>query len=185
MEDSAFLTPKPDLATLSIFVVLLVLVPVALAVIAASVTNSGEHAMAKIVAIVLIPSVLLGGLLYGLCFGRPLLQVDNRLVARSGIYKYDLPVAALGTAKPVIYGREEAFVGDRRLGIRTNGVGLPGFKLGWFTCKDGQRAFVWLGQEPFVLWISRTGQNHLVLGFSSIDEARRFVAQLGLKQDSA
>jgi hypothetical protein len=61
-----------------------------------------------------------------------------------------------------------------KLKWRTNGIGLPGYMVGWFTTRTGEKVFAARTGNP-VVRIPTTGRHHLLL---SVDDPQAFVDAL-------
>jgi hypothetical protein len=92
------------------------------------------------------------------------------LIVKSTFYSIAVPLSAI-TAVQAIAPRSNADL----LGMRVNGMGLPGFRSGWFAWKaaDGrQRLFVDRAAGDFLL-LFVDGQPRLALAFASNRSAAR------------
>ncbi|MCL2916374.1 PH domain-containing protein [Shewanella corallii] len=58
--------------------------------------------------------------------------------------------------------------------LRSNGIGMPGFQLGWFRLKDGRKALVAGGQGDWV--VIPTRQDYLIM--VTTDDAERLMKAL-------
>lgn len=65
--------------------------------------------------------------------------------------------------------------GEYRLGIKTNGAGLPGFAAGWFRTVGGVKVLAFITNPARVVWIPTTEGYTLALG---VDEPDRLLARL-------
>jgi hypothetical protein len=64
---------------------------------------------------------------------------------------------------------------DHALALRTNGVGLPGYRSGWFRLRNGEKALVFVTDARRVVYIpTRAGYSVL----ASVVEPDRFVEAL-------
>jgi hypothetical protein len=62
---------------------------------------------------------------------------DGRLHIKSSFYSVDISLTDIGPEIDIL----DADAG-KRIAWRTNGVGFPGYRSGWFRLNDGQSAFV-------------------------------------------
>ena len=123
--------------------------------------------------------LLLGGLLaLFLYFGYSARHVafevsPEGIRIRGGIYGRFVPAAALipDQAKEINLTIDSA----HRPGIRTNGIGLPGYQAGWFRLGDGEKALCFLTDRTQAVYIpTREGYSLLL----SPAEPRAFLASL-------
>lgn len=61
-----------------------------------------------------------------------------------------------------------------KLKWRMNGIGLPGYMVGWFSTRTGERVFAAMTKAP-VVRIPTTGRHHLLL---SVDDPEGFLSAL-------
>lgn len=71
---------------------------------------------------------------------------------------------------------------DRRLGRRTNGIGLPGYASGWFRLKNGEKSLVFVTDKTRVAYIP-TRQGYSVL--LSVERPHEFLSILRLAAGAA
>ena len=86
---------------------------------------------------------------------------DAQLVVKSSFYSISIPLANITDAREVTPGSADDLVG-----LRVNGVGLPGFRSGWFNSRAGGRLFVDRVAGPYLL-VSVEGKPRLALEFSN------------------
>jgi hypothetical protein len=81
------------------------------------------------------------------------------------IYARRVPVASLllDDAKVVDLGKDESY----RMKWRTNGIGLPGYRAGWFKLRNGEKALAFVTDTKRIAYIPTTG------GFSVLLSVRR------------
>lgn len=98
------------------------------------------------------------------------LRVDaDSLDVGGGFYRIALPLDRLSDG-----GAQAELAPHYGLGARTNGIGMPGLRLGWFRLEDGGKAFVAITDPDKVVRIpTREGYTVLV----SIDEPDALVAR--------
>lgn len=63
---------------------------------------------------------------------------------------------------------------------RTNGVGLPGYRLGWFKLKSGAKALVYLTHGPRAVYLPTNKGYVLLVG---LKDPKSFVVALGSARD--
>ncbi|MEO8133308.1 MAG: hypothetical protein ABI831_04970 [Betaproteobacteria bacterium] len=91
---------------------------------------------------------------------RSLTLTDSDLIVRAGFYSRTLPRRSLLTGKA-----EQVSLLDRREfapRLRTNGIGLPGFRAGWFRLRNNERALVLL-TNPFGVTYLPTSEGYALL----------------------
>jgi len=67
---------------------------------------------------------------------------------------------------------EVVSLGKPPLAWRTNGVGLPGYRAGWFRDRDGNKVFAVYGTGPWIAFRTRDGIAHAV-GVSDPEAAKK------------
>lgn len=95
------------------------------------------------------------------------------LAIRGELYGRRIPAGELlaGQARPVDLRADS----DRRLARRTNGVGLPGYRSGWFRLANGEKALVFVTDQSRVVYIP-TRQGYSVL--LSVERPQEFINRL-------
>lgn len=92
---------------------------------------------------------------------------SGQLVVKSTFYSTKIAITEISDVRSVVAGSSDDVVG-----MRVNGVGLPGFRSGWFNSKLGGRLFVDRTSGDFLL-ISVSGKPALALEFADAGAARR------------
>lgn len=95
------------------------------------------------------------------------LQIDVPIYGRS------IPLANLDVASARSVDLEQS--PELRLRIRTNGIGLPGYAVGWFKLRNGEKALAALTSRDNVLYIQTTEGYSLLL---SVSEPGKFLEHL-------
>jgi hypothetical protein len=86
------------------------------------------------------------------------LQIDVPIYGRS------IPLANLDVASARSVDLEQS--PELRPRIRTNGIGLPGYAVGWFKLRNGEKALAALTSRDNVLYIQTTEGYSLLLSVS-------------------
>lgn len=128
-----------------------------------------------LVPVVTVPAAIAVALLG---FLNPLLRVDQEIIAKSGTYEFREPLKGYNKGNVKIYRRGDALDGDFAIAYRDNGISLFGFQLGWFTLKNGGRAFVWSAGEPYLIVLAPSGKPALMVGMKAEDDAKKFLEQM-------
>ena len=91
---------------------------------------------------------------------RALILSDTELAFRTGFYGRTLPLSSLRTESAL----EVSLVERRDLAPRwrTNGIGLPGFRAGWFRLRNNDKALVLL-TDPFHVTYLPTSEGYVLL----------------------
>jgi len=123
------------------------------------VPSTGSHGW--LTALMLLPVVI--GLALALLFWPRALRVEvthEALTVRGSVYGRTLPRSQLrlSEARIVDLAREPTL----RPSIRTNGVGLPNYRVGWFRLADRERALCFLTTTGSVLYLPTT-ENYVLL----------------------
>jgi hypothetical protein len=74
---------------------------------------------------------------------------DGNVVIRSFLYGRTIPIAAILTDEAGAININQNT--DYAISMRTNGIGLPGFRSGWMKLKNGKKALVFLTDKENVL----------------------------------
>lgn len=96
---------------------------------------------------------------------------------RGSIYGRSVPRAQLkmADARIVDLGVERSLAPT----LRTNGVGLPNYRVGWFRLRDGERALCFLTHTDSVLYLPTTENYALLISTSSPSELLAALQQAG------
>jgi hypothetical protein len=121
-----------------------------------------EKAMAQLPGLLLMFGLLalaFGGIWFALN-RRTLLLTDTELTLRTGFYGRTLRRSSLRPESAL----EVSLVDRRDLAPRwrTNGIGLPGFRAGWFRLRNSDKALVLL-TDPFHVTYLPTGDGYVLL----------------------
>jgi hypothetical protein len=130
------------------------------------VPSTGNHSW--LTALMLVPVVT--GLAVALLFWPRALSVEvthEAVIVRGSIYGRSVPRSQLrlSEARIVDLASEPAL----RPRVRTNGTGLPNYKVGWFRLSDRERALCFLTTTDSVLYLPTT-ENYALL-ISTADPA--------------
>jgi Bacterial PH domain len=92
---------------------------------------------------------------------------------RSAVYGRFVPAASLvpADAREINLGRDS----DHRIALKTNGIGLPGYKAGWFRLGDGEKALVFVTDSSRVVYVPTRDGYSLLL---SPAEPETFISSL-------
>lgn len=95
---------------------------------------------------------------------------DAELTVKSTFYSTTVPVSSVTDVRTVVGGSEDDLVG-----LRVNGVGLPGFRSGWFNSRADGRLFVDRVAGDYLL-VSVDGKPRLALEFADNQGAAKTLA---------
>lgn len=95
----------------------------------------------------------------------------DRLIVGGGVYKEEISLSEVKIAEAV---KLESGAASQIMGFRTNGIGMPGFRLGWFSGKQGKRLFVLITNGD-VVKVPTTRSYDLVV---SVPSANTFLSQM-------
>ncbi|GIU11564.1 MULTISPECIES: PH domain-containing protein [unclassified Shewanella] len=89
---------------------------------------------------ILLPMVLAFSWMFYKVNDSKLILSSETLTLDVPFYGFSLPIADIDSAGITLldWGKEPGLKPD----IRANGIGIPGFQLGWFRLANGQKAFV-------------------------------------------
>lgn len=97
----------------------------------------------------------------------------DALQIRGAMYGRRIPLTDLNLSQAHIVNLSQDH--RYRLGLRTNGVGLPGYKGGWFNLQNGEKALVFYTGSAHAVYIP-TRQNYSLL--LSVDRPDEFLTAL-------
>lgn len=125
--------------------------------------------------IALVILLSLSGLFTWLMIG----QLRSRVVVRADGLLIDVPLYRRTEAWKGLKVEEAEIIQDPlpdtwKLKWRMNGIGLPGYMVGWFSTRTGERVFAAMTKAPIVR-IPTTGRHHLLL---SVDDPEGFLKAL-------
>jgi len=126
-----------------------------------------------LVAILIVLIALFGWIIYSA--RNTAVHVEPEGLRISGtLYGRRIPLASLrlGEARQLNLGRDT----DHQLKWRTNGIGLPGYKAGWFRLKNGEKALAFITDPHRVVYIPTDDGYSLLL---SAQEPARILQSLG------
>lgn len=94
--------------------------------------------------------------------------------------KLDIPFYQLQLARSELLVEQARIIdlkqeADLAPSFKTNGIGMPGFQLGWFSLKGKGRAFVAITDRSKLVLVPTTQGYNLLL---SVPEGEKFLAQL-------
>jgi hypothetical protein len=97
--------------------------------------------------------------------------VQDQLVVGGGIYKETIKLSAIRADRIKQISMPEA---SALMGARINGIGIPGFHLGWFQPYKGRKVLALVGESP-VIWVPTSGEYDLLI---SVTERELFASEL-------
>lgn len=98
------------------------------------------------------------------------IQSDGHgLIVGGGIYRVEIPYEDIAFDGVIVGPAPET-----SLSVRTNGIGWPGFGLGWFRNKAGERVFALVRSGQLVYIPTRLDFNLVI----SVDDGDKFVEEL-------
>lgn len=126
--------------------------------------------MATIAALVLILGLFLGWLALSLGYPSVLLS-DKGLRLNVPLYGRIIPSAEIAVNQARIVDlNDEAPLTPR---FRTNGIGLPGYRVGWFRLRNGDKALAAITRFKQVLYVPTTRDYSLLLSVAEPEELLR------------
>jgi len=143
--------------------------PLLLAFVVTVVMCEGRPAKGVALVVILVAALVLGIGVWQLASIR--LRVDDAsLTLGGGFYRISIPLDRLADG-----GAQAERVQHYDVGMRTNGIGMPGLSLGWFALGKGGKAFVAITDPDNVVRIpTQSGYTILV----STDESDALVERL-------
>ena len=123
--------------------------------------------MATIPSLLLILGLFLGW--RALSFGHPsLVLTDEDLRLNAPLYGTTIPNAEIAVNQARIVDlNNEPPLNPR---FRTNGIGLPGYRVGWFRLRNGDRALAAITRPNRVLYVPTTRDYSLLLSVAEPEE---------------
>jgi len=119
--------------------------------------------------ILAIPVLTLGVIGFSMLNRSAVIQ-NAELTVRSTFYSTTVPLSGVTEVRTVAPGSVDDLVG-----LRVNGVGLPGFRSGWFNSRAGGRLFVDRVAGDYLL-VSVAGKPRLALEFAANQVAANTLA---------
>lgn len=139
------------------------------------ITASSNTAQWPLLAVILLLLVMTGlfSFIYFKGTAGAIRVTDQFLELQAPFYGRIIPLAEIqiDQARIVNLTRQTLFAPR----LRTNGIGLPGFQLGWFKLRSGQRALAFLTDRTRVVYLPTT-QDYVLL--VSLQEAGQFISRL-------
>ncbi len=89
------------------------------------------------------------------------------------MYSRSIPLADMQRERAVVINLEQ--LDEYRPVLRTNGVGLPGYRSGWFKLKNGEKALAFITSKKAVTYIPTNKGYCLLL---SVSNPQEFIATL-------
>lgn len=110
-------------------------------------------------------ALALGGIRFAL-HRRALTLTDSELIVRAGFYGRAIPRSSLRLEAAV----EFSLAGRNEFAPRwrTNGIGLPGFRAGWFRLRNGEKALLFLTDPFHVVYLPTTAGYALLLSTTGL-----------------
>ncbi|MDR1363435.1 MAG: PH domain-containing protein [Spirochaetaceae bacterium] len=92
---------------------------------------------------------------------------NKEIIIKSAIYGKKIPLknVIIDGIKKINMNEDNEY----NISIRTNGIGLPNFKLGWMRLKNGKKALVYLTDRNSVVLIP-TNEYLILFSMENIDE---------------
>lgn len=115
-------------------------------------------------------AVALGGIRFAL-HRRALTLTDSDLIVRAGFYGRTIPRSSLRLENAQEFSLAERNEFAPRW--RTNGIGLPGFRAGWFRLRNGEKALLFLTDPFHVTYLPTTAGYVLLLSTAGLLAALR------------
>jgi hypothetical protein len=152
--------------------ILVLLLPTAILAIALWITTGSVFGgESKPTAIIVYSSVAILGLGLMMSMTRSSVQItDGELIVRGSFYKRAIPLADIDRSTIAVHDEKD----KPELGLRSNGVGLPGYSAGWFRTRSGVRTFAVYGGGQHVSFSTRDGVLHVV----GATDGKRLMAEL-------
>ena len=133
-----------------------------------------QHQYWRVLAVVVaVPAVVISAaVLYALSSDHLIEITSDTLRIKTPLYEWQTDLAAIDGSSVVL---QKQPTGVCALGIRTNGVGLPRYAVGWFRTTSSRRAFVAATTAPFLCLSLKDGN---VVVFSVPTDAADTIAGL-------
>lgn len=126
----------------------------------------------SITALLLSVVTLLGYTAYSMHNLRLEIEADTMRI-RGDLYGRTLPVEALRPDQAQVVDLRDT--SELRPRCRTNGIGVPGYRAGWFRLANGERALLYVTDESMVTYLPTTEGYGLLL---SVDEPHELLGAL-------
>jgi len=141
------------------------------------------------IGLVMLPVLLIMVVVFSLIaffFGRSFhsarhatFQVNDSRLVIDGEYSRSIPLRDLDLGHARVLSLDQA--GELRPDSRTNGVGLPGYRAGWFQLRNGQKALLYVTATNEVIYLPTNEGYSLLLSVihpdAFLESLRRHSAQ--------
>lgn len=156
----------------SLFIVFFVLVLPFLIVFVALLVSTGTLNWKIPVVITAFTSLLAALLLVQLFVAKVKIE-DGQVVVGGGLYKEAIRLSDIRCGELQRMDLSRAL---NLMGFRINGIGLPGFRFGWFQPRNGRKVFSLVTREP-VVWIPTNGAYDFLISVDAVDPFMRSLCE--------
>lgn len=98
---------------------------------------------------------------------------NSHLVIRGDLYGRTIPLSSLAIDRASIFSLKDRSAYQPKW--RTNGIGLPGYRSGWFKLKNGEKALLFVTDDRKVVYLPTDKGYSLLM---SVREPERFLDSL-------
>ena len=135
--------------------------------------SEARIAMSIATVIVVVLAAMFGYFLYG-AYNSTVTIDGDRLRVNVPIYSRAIPLESVDAGQAEVVDMNQNR--DYKLSLRTNGLGLPGYQLGWFRRSGGGRIYAVLTDKSSVVYLPTTENYAMLL---SIREPEALLEALG------
>lgn len=133
-----FSLAKPGSKAILLLILLGIVVPVGSLFTALSVSKSSVNP--AVIGVILLLAILPSALIVWVSFARRTVEFDDHeLVVKTAFYTAKINRDSI---TPEIAILDTAHFPGGGIATRTNGIGLPGYQVGWFSLKNGRTVFL-------------------------------------------
>jgi hypothetical protein len=162
----------------AIFVLLLLGIAVPVGALLIALVFSKSTVNLGVLGVILLAALLPTAILFWTAFARRTVEVTStELVVKSAFYTAKISTSSIGPNLAIV--NAENFPGGG-IAMRSNGIGLPNYQVGWFSLKNGRSVFlVYTGGNA--LYIPTNTKFDLVL---DVIDANTLLNKLKASKDS-
>ncbi len=128
--------------------------------------SEARVSMSIATVVLVILAAMFGYFLYG-AYNSTVTIDGDKLRVNVPIYSRTIPLAAVDAGQAVVVDMNQS--SEYKLSLRTNGLGVPGYLLGWFRRSGGGRIYAVLTDKSSVVYLPTTENYAMLLSIKEPD----------------